>query len=175
MLSWLAAAGWSSPTTRRRSLRNEVAYRLPTLLGAILMFGLHKSWPSAEVVLWRNGRAVAWTLVTVTMCGLVLTWWARIVLGRLWSSGVARKADHSVVTTGPYRFVRHPIYSGIILAALATAGAKGNGAACLGAALIVLGLSIKARVEEAFLRDELGQAQYDAYARRVAMLVPFVR
>lgn len=175
MLAWLAAAGWSSPSTRRRRLRNEVAYRLPTLLGAILMFGLHKSWPSAEVVLWRTSPVVGWTLATVTMCGFALTWWARIVLGRLWSSGVARKADHSIVTAGPYRFVRHPIYSGIILAALATAAAKGNGAACLGAALIVLGLSIKARVEEAFLRDELGEAQYDAYARRVPMLVPFTR
>lgn len=175
MLSWLAAAGWSSPATRRRRLRNEVAYRLPTLLGAILMFGLHKSWPSVEVVLWHTPSAVAWTLAALTICGFVLTWWARVALGRLWSSGVARKANHSIVTAGPYRFVRHPIYSGIILAALTTAGAKGNGAACLGAALIVLGLSIKARVEEAFLRDELGEAQYDAYARRVPMLVPFMR
>jgi protein-S-isoprenylcysteine O-methyltransferase Ste14 len=56
---------------------------------------------------------------------------------------------------------------------LATAASRGTAGACLGAALIVLGLLIKARIEEQFLRLELGQEPYDAYARRVRMLVPF--
>jgi protein-S-isoprenylcysteine O-methyltransferase Ste14 len=112
-------------------------------------------------------------LVGATVSGFAFSWWARIVLGRLWSSSVTRKTDHRIVTTGPYRVVRHPIYSGIIVAVLATAGIRGTAAGCLGAALIVLGLFVKARVEEGFLRRELGEQQYIDYARRVPMLVPF--
>jgi protein-S-isoprenylcysteine O-methyltransferase Ste14 len=59
-------------------------------------------------------------LVGATVSGFAFSWWARIVLGRLWSSGVTRKTDHRIVTTGPYKVVRHPIYSGIIIAVLAS-------------------------------------------------------
>jgi protein-S-isoprenylcysteine O-methyltransferase Ste14 len=99
----------------------------------------------------------------------------RSELGRLWSSGVTRKTDHSVIITGPYGLVRHPIYFGIILATLVTAVIRGTAPGCVGAAFMVLGLFIKARIEERFLRSELGEERYSAYARRVPMLVPFFR
>jgi protein-S-isoprenylcysteine O-methyltransferase Ste14 len=113
-------------------------------------------------------------LVAIAALGFAFTWWARVVLGRLWSSGVAVKADHDMITAGPYRLVRHPIYSGILLSVLATAAIRGTAAAVLGAALIILGLFVKARAEERFLRRELGDDRYASYARRVPMLVPFV-
>jgi protein-S-isoprenylcysteine O-methyltransferase Ste14 len=172
--SWLLAAKWSSPTERRPDFRLEATYRLLTAAGAILLFGLHQRWPSTEVALWHLGPKAAWTLVATAVCGFVFAWWARIELGRLWSSGVTRKTDHRIVTTGPYKLVRHPIYSGIIFAVLATAVMRGTAAGLFGAALIVLGLFVKARVEEGFLRSELGEQLYVAYARRVPMLVPFV-
>ncbi len=72
--------------------------------------------------------------------------------------------------------MRHPIYTGIIVASYATAAAEGTTlTAFLGATLMTLGWYIKARLEERFLRAELGAEAYDAYARRTAMLVPFVR
>ncbi len=70
--------------------------------------------------------------------------------------------------------MRHPIYTGVSLALIATAVMFGTLFACLGAALIVLSFYMKARLEERFLRDELGAEAYDEYARRVPMLVPFV-
>jgi protein-S-isoprenylcysteine O-methyltransferase Ste14 len=82
------------------------------------------------------------------------------------------KAGHRVVDTGPYCLVRHPIYSGLILAALATALMFGEAAAVAGFAAMVLGCWIKARLEERFLRQELGLEAYDAYAARVGMLFP---
>jgi len=85
------------------------------------------------------------------------------------------EAGHHVVDTGPYRLVRHPIYSGLIFAAFATAIQKGTPFALLGAAMVTLAFCIKARREERFLRAELGENTYDAYARKTAMLVPFVR
>jgi len=175
LVSWMAAAAWSSPAERRPPVRSETLYRLVTVAGAVLLFGLQARWLGSDVTLWQTGRDVAWALVLVTLCGFLFTWWARITLGRLWSSGVTRKADHHIITAGPYRIVRHPIYSGLLLSVLATAALRGTGAGCVGAALMILGLWIKARVEERFLRRELGEDQYDAYAQQVPMLVPFLR
>ena len=84
-----------------------------------------------------------------------------------------KKADHHVVDTGPYRLVRHPIYFGLIFAAIATAIEKGTSFALFGAAIATFALYTKAQREERFLRVELGEDAYDAYARKTAMLVPF--
>jgi protein-S-isoprenylcysteine O-methyltransferase Ste14 len=111
----------------------------------------------------------------MTISGFAVAWWARITLGRLWSGTVTRKVDHEIISAGPYRLVRHPIYSGLLLSVGATAALRGTMAAVLGAAAIGIGLFVKARVEERFLRSELGIEQYDGYARRVPMLVPFTR
>jgi protein-S-isoprenylcysteine O-methyltransferase Ste14 len=111
-------------------------------------------------------------LVATTISGFAVAWWARITLGRLWSGSVTRKVDHEIISAGPYRMVRHPIYSGLLLSVAATAALRGTVAAVLGAAAIGIGLFVKARVEERFLRSELGRERYDGYARRVPMLVP---
>jgi protein-S-isoprenylcysteine O-methyltransferase Ste14 len=103
----------------------------------------------------------------------LFAWWARLHLGRLWSSAITRKEDHRVIETGPYALVRHPIYTGLILAIFATAAAQATATSCLGAAFVAFGLWIKARVEERFLTAELGAEAYDTYRRRVPMLVPF--
>ena len=174
LISWLAAAWWSSPTVRRPRSSMEIAYRVFVALGAMFLFGLRQPWPAIDGRLWRLSPDVQWALVLIALCGFAFTWWARLVLGRLWSSGVTRKVDHSIVTSGPYRLVRHPIYSGILLAVLATTSIRGTAAACAGALLIGLGFFFKARVEERFLRAELGEERYGAYASRVPMLVPFV-
>jgi protein-S-isoprenylcysteine O-methyltransferase Ste14 len=102
-------------------------------------------------------------------------WWARIHLGKLWSASVRLKSDHRIVDTGPYAFVRHPIYTGIIVAGFASAILRGTAAGFLGAILMTVSWYIKARMEEQFLREQLGTENYDAYARRVPMLVPFLK
>ena len=121
------------------------------------------------------GRTMNWILVGATAAGLLFTWWARFHLGALWSDLVVMKAGHQVVDTGPYGLVRHPIYSGLIFAVLATSLQKGTGFALLGVAVVTLAFSAKARREERFLRKELGEGAYDAYARKTPMLVPFVQ
>jgi protein-S-isoprenylcysteine O-methyltransferase Ste14 len=124
------------------------------------------------MILWHTPVPLAWALVVVVLAGLLFTWWARIHLGRLWSSSVTRKADHHVVDTGPYGIVRHPIYTGIILASAATAAMSGTVLAWLGACVMTTGWVIKARLEEEFLREQLGAETYGEYARRVPMLAP---
>jgi protein-S-isoprenylcysteine O-methyltransferase Ste14 len=174
-ISWWAAAIWSDRSVQRPARRSQLLYRALAATGAILLFGMYRHSGQAELTLWRTPDAVAWATVPATLAGLAFTWWARIHLGRLWSSNVARKADHHVVDTGPYGVVRHPIYTGIIAASTATAVMRGTLAAWLGVALMTLGWYIKARMEEGFLREQLGADAYGSYARRVPMLVPFVR
>jgi len=174
-ISWLAAAAWSDRAVKRPPRRSQIIYRVLAAVGAILLFGLYHHDISAELVLWRTPVPAAWGMIAAACAGLLFTWWARVHLGRLWSSSVGRKADHRVVDTGPYGIVRHPIYTGITLASLATAAMRGTAAAWLGAAVMTLGWYVKARMEEEFLRDELGAEAYGAYARRVPMLVPLAR
>jgi protein-S-isoprenylcysteine O-methyltransferase Ste14 len=172
-LTWLAAAAWSDRAVKRPPRRTQIVYRVLAAAGAVLLLGLARHELSVEGILWSTPAAIAWPLVAITAIGLLFTWWARIHLGRLWSSSVGRKAEHRVVDTGPYGLVRHPIYSGITLASFATAALRGTVAAWLGAAVMTFGWVVKARMEEQFLRDELGANAYDAYARRVPMLIPF--
>jgi protein-S-isoprenylcysteine O-methyltransferase Ste14 len=175
VVSWIVAMVWSNRTEKRDRIGAELFFRVLVGVGWILLFGLPLSRHYyGQFQLWYLGEALNWILVALAAAGFLLTWWARIYLGRLWSGWVTKKAGHHIVDTGPYRFVRHPIYLGLILAVSATAIEKGNTFALLGAAIMILAFYTKARREERFLSAELGEDAYDAYARKTAMLVPFV-
>jgi protein-S-isoprenylcysteine O-methyltransferase Ste14 len=176
LLSWTLAMLWANRTEKRGAFGPELLFRLLLGVGTVLLFAFPlRPHHFAQVQLWRLGDALSWLLVAPAALGLLLTWWARIHLGRLWSDWITRKAGHHVVDTGPYRLVRHPIYLGLLLAGFATALEKGTSFAMLGLAIITVAFYTKARREERFLRAELGADAYDAYARKTAMLLPFVR
>ncbi|TPK47800.1 isoprenylcysteine carboxylmethyltransferase family protein [Mesorhizobium sp. B2-5-4] len=171
VVTWMAAALWADPAQKRATIGAEARYRVFWLAGTVLLFVPAHGY-EGRLRLWTPTLAEAWACVALIAVGIGFAWWARIHLGRLWSATVTAKADHRVVDTGPYRLVRHPIYTGLLLAVLATMVAKGTLWGIAGTALLIIGVVIKARLEEHFLRDELGPA-YDDYARRVPMLVPF--
>lgn len=174
VVSWMIASVWRDRAVTRPALPREIVYRVIVAAGVLLLFGRYT--PSAlGTPRWRPTPAIAWLWFAVAVAGLAFTWWARIVLGRLWSSSVTRKRDHHVVDSGPYALVRHPIYTGVILATIATAAVRGTAGGWLGMAIMTVGWYVKARLEETFLRQELGIDAYDAYVRRVPMLVPFTR
>jgi protein-S-isoprenylcysteine O-methyltransferase Ste14 len=173
VVSWVAASLWSGRTEKRAATREMWIYRIVIFAGAILI----APWTAqvlGERPTWQAGYYGAYTLIGVMLMGLALTWWARIHLGRLWSSAITRKEKHRVIESGPYAFVRHPIYTGLIIALLATAAIEATLLALLGALLIILGLWVKARTEERFLSTELAPETYESYRRRVPMLVPFL-
>jgi protein-S-isoprenylcysteine O-methyltransferase Ste14 len=173
LISWLAASFWSGVTRKRVDTWEAWAYRAAMIAGGILLIPLTPRLLGAEQI-WDVGYRGAYALAGLMVGGLLLTWWARIHLGRLWSSAITRKEDHRIIDTGPYAFVRHPIYSGLIIALVATAAAEATVTALIGAALIIFGLWLKARSEERFLMVELGPDAYRSYCRRVPMLVPFL-
>jgi protein-S-isoprenylcysteine O-methyltransferase len=105
--------------------------------------------------------------------GAVLAIWARFSLGGNWSATVTIKAGHTLVRRGPYALVRHPIYSGLLLALLGTVLLFNQVRCLLALALIVLMLASKIRMEERFMAEQFG-AEYVAYKQRVKALIPFV-
>ena len=163
---------WSSKAEKRASLGTELRYRVFLILGG-LVFLIPAHGYHGPLRLWMVTRAEAWICVGLIALGFAFSWWARIYLGALWSGQITTKAGHRVVDRGPYAIVRHPIYTGILLAIFATAAAKGTVPGLGAAATITLGLWMKARLEEKWIRQELGADAYDAYRRRVPMLLPF--
>ena len=176
-VSWWTAAAWANPAIKHASFLQELSHRLLTIAGAILLFGFYSNHYDLHYRLWQRPLYGfgGWVMVALVFIGFAFSWWARIHLGRLWSGTITRKTSHHIVDTGPYAFVRHPIYTGITLATIATAITTGTPSAFLGTVLMIAGWYVKARVEERFLREELGPEAYDSYARRVPMLVPFIR
>jgi protein-S-isoprenylcysteine O-methyltransferase Ste14 len=170
-VSWVLAALWSDKTDKRAGIREEIGYRAVQLPGWILL-ALPAHGYDGWLRLWRLTWIEAWVCVGLIVLGFAFSWWARIYLGPLWSSTVTRKANHRVVDSGPYAIVRHPIYTGLLLAAYATTAAKGTVMGIAAAVLITLGFWLKARLEERWLSEELGPQEYQAYRRKVPMLLP---
>jgi protein-S-isoprenylcysteine O-methyltransferase Ste14 len=161
------AANIATPGARRERL-----YLLVISLGLILIVLAPTLLIKRGFQIWVNPPLLAWAMLLVIAAGVALCWWARLHLGRLWSDTVTRKEGHCVVDTGPYRLVRHPMYTGFIVIYFGLAILSASALAFAGAALMTVGLRIKARLEEQFLSEELGAAAYDAYKARTPMLVP---
>jgi len=174
VVSWVVAAFWSGRTKAHVRTRDSWIYRLPILLGAIMLLPLTEYLLGAKP-LYHVGDGGTYVLAVVVLLGICFTWWARIHLGQFWSNAITHKEDHRIVDTGPYGLVRHPIYTGLIIALLASGIAIATWPAMLGVLLVSFGEWQKARMEERFLTAELGAEAYAAYCRRVPMIVPFLR
>lgn len=114
----------------------------------------------------------------VRYLGILLLWtgigfaiWARHHLGEYWSARVTIKVDHKLIDSGPYAFVRHPIYSGILLGLIGTALAVGKWRAVVAFLVVLIVYVLKARREEGMLTEQLGEA-YREYKKRTGMLIP---
>lgn len=115
--------------------------------------------------------AAGWVL---TALGMLFSIWARVSLGRNWSGRVVLKYGQELVSTGPYGLVRHPIYTGLLVALTGTALYDGRWRAVLGLILFAIGFWLKARSEERLLDGEFGE-EYRSYRARTPMLIPSLR
>jgi protein-S-isoprenylcysteine O-methyltransferase Ste14 len=125
---------------------------------------------------WRfvpNGQASLYTGLVLTILGLGFSVWARFSLGRNFSRKVTVTEDHKLKRTGPYGIVRHPIYSGFMLATLGTAIAFGAVRGLVSFALVVLAWGYKSRIEEGLMIEQF-RGQYEQYRREVKALIPLL-
>jgi protein-S-isoprenylcysteine O-methyltransferase Ste14 len=171
-VTWHVAAFWAAKTTKR-GFSSGIGYILLAIVGFALLLSLVPArYMGATTTLWSLQPRVAWAFVGLGAAGIAFMWWARLHLGQLWSGGIVLKEAHRVVDTGPYALVRHPIYTGLLLLAVATLAVKGDSFAVAGVLVLLVAYVGKARLEERFLTAEMGPA-YEAYRKRVPMLVPF--
>jgi len=173
LCSWMAAALWSKRTEARPRRGAEWAYSILLYLGFFLLI-LPTVRANFGPRLWAPPLAAKWLIAAFAPLGFGLAWWARIHLGRDWSWSVTRKTDHRLVDTGPYAVVRHPIYTGLLIAAVATAVLEAKWPSFAGLALFASGFWLKADLEERFLSRELGAAKYRDYVARTGRLLPRV-
>ncbi len=161
--------------TRQTKRRESLFSRLPHVAAMIVAYVLLLARPVALGPLSHrflpNSQATAWAGVLLTACGMAVATWARVHLGANWGMNVKIRANHTLVRTGPYARVRHPIYSGLLLAISGTALAQGEWRGLVALAVVLTALSIKAKREEAFLRGEFG-SEFNEHARYAGLFLP---
>ena len=173
-LYWIASAVGTKATRRRESLGSRLAHIVPLAIGGLLLAWRDTPWSWLGARLWPRSLAVYWIGVALLALGLAFAVWARVHLGGNWSGTVTVKEGHELVRTGPYAYVRHPIYTGLLTAVLGTAVASGTVRALIGVVIIAASLLRKLRTEEAFMRETF-PAEYERYSAEVAALIPFTR
>jgi len=167
---WL---GWLVASVRTKATQSRSISALPirAVIIVIVLFSIRarvfKGHSATIDNPWLEGIGLA-----VFLLGLALAVWARIYLGRNWGAPMSQKVDPELVTTGPYRYIRHPIYSGIILATIGTAIAI---SIYWIVAVVLLGAYFvySATVEERIM-GRLFPDSYPRYKRSTKMLVPFL-
>lgn len=121
---------------------------------------------------WHPGMVARWIGAGVCVGGFAFAFWARVHIGRNWGTPMSQRENHELVTTGPYRYVRHPIYGGILLAMLGTAVA--TDIAWLGLFVVYAVFFVFAARSEERTMLALFPQQYPEYQRRTKRLIPFV-
>jgi protein-S-isoprenylcysteine O-methyltransferase Ste14 len=174
-LYWLISAAGNKATRRRESLGSRFAHVLPGVAGGVLIAWRSPAWPGwLAARLWPRALLPVWLGLALLAAGLAFSVWARVRLGRNWSGTVTVKEGHELIRTGPYRYVRHPIYTGLLAAVLGTAITSGTVRAALGLVLIVAALCFKLRREERFMSETFPE-EYPRYRTEVPALVPFTK
>ena len=174
VLYWVVSASGVRTTRRRESLASRLSHALPLAVGVTLIAWpqLHVRWLSLPLLPrspLRFGGALA-----LAAAGLAFTVWARVHLGRNWSGSVTLKEGHELILSGPYAWVRHPIYTGLLMALLGSAVACGELRAAIGLGVVAAAFVRKLRIEERFMRESFPQ-QYPRYCAQVPALIPFTK
>jgi protein-S-isoprenylcysteine O-methyltransferase Ste14 len=169
---WLISAQRVKAVAEKQSLGSALAHRLPVGLGWWLLAYPLFPPPLNLALIPRTDVA---RLIGVLVCayGLFITIWARRTLAGNWSSDVTFKQGHELIRSGPYRFVRHPIYTGLLIMSLGTAIEIGRLHCWLSILLTAAGFWIKLTQEERLLRRHFPDT-YPGYQKEVKALVPFV-
>ncbi len=175
LVYWRIRAIGTKPTQRLEPIASQIVRSAAFLIAIALLMVNRIPLPWLYLHILPAGTALAgfWIGLAVTVAGLAFAVWARNYLGGNWSSSVTIKQDHQLITSGPYAFVRHPIYTGILTGFVGSVIALAQVRGLIAFVLIAVVLWAKLRMEEQWMREQFGPA-YDAYSHRVAGLVPFI-
>jgi protein-S-isoprenylcysteine O-methyltransferase Ste14 len=167
---WLLWAIRIKEVERRERSFAYFLHRLLVVAGFLLIFlNMPEHW------LYRRLLPTAPWLpvlgIAIAVAGFAFAIWARMHIGRNWSSAVTSRVQHELIRSGPYRWVRHPIYSGLMLALLGTVLVQDQLRGIIALALVYAGWKIKSRLEEKMMVSTFGE-QYIAYSNSTGALFP---
>jgi protein-S-isoprenylcysteine O-methyltransferase Ste14 len=169
MTVWLALAFESNePVEVKRDRRSDVAVWIVSIGWVVLLLA---RFNGPQIIPRLMFVRIIGSALTIT--GLVFALWARFYLGSNWDAFISLKLRHKMVRSGPYAIVRHPIYSGFMLALVGSALNFGHLRSFIAATMVILAWVYKSRLEEAFMRDHFGM-EYDQYCHDVRRLIPRV-
>jgi protein-S-isoprenylcysteine O-methyltransferase Ste14 len=166
---WLIVARRVKATKSAESFFDRVKHLAPLHIGFFLIFW----WPPLFTGRQLQHAVLAWLGMALTIAGLAFAVWARLHLGGNWSGTITLKEGHELIRSGPYHFVRHPIYTGFLTALLGSALIAQSVEALIGFVIVVIALVLKLRREDKLLTQEFGD-RYVAFMAEVAALVPFL-
>lgn len=168
---WAISAFRVRPTQQAEPAASRLAVLAIVVAAFTILFG---PWLRSSLLGQRfvpNLPKIKYLGVGLIWVGIGIAIWARYHLGEYWSARITIKVDHKLIDSGPYTYIRHPIYSGILLALIGTALAVGNWRGVIAFFLILVVYVLKARREESLLTRELGET-YREYRNRTGMLIP---
>jgi len=173
LVVWIVGAFSGKRTVRREPLSSRLFHLSLVVLVFLLMTNpkLNAGLPSMRFV--PNAVFFSFLGLALTIAGVAFAIWARVIIGRNWSAAVTVKQGHELMRGGPYSVVRHPIYTGVLVALLGTVVTLGDLRWLLAFVVVSLALWLKSRREESFMVDQFG-AEYIAYKSKVKALIPFV-
>ncbi len=171
LVYWVIKAAKTRQTQRKESSASRYSVMFLLILGYVLILNRRAGIDVLGERFVPNVLPVVILGVTVTWLGVALSIWARNHLAENWSSAVTIKQGHELIRTGPYARLRHPIYSGLLLATLGSAVAIGEWRCLMGVCLVLAAYSIKARREEAMLAGQFGEA-FQEHRRHTGFLLP---
>jgi protein-S-isoprenylcysteine O-methyltransferase Ste14 len=172
-LLWLLPAFFGKRTIQRQTSGSRLLQIILVAAAYFLVFARDLPFPVLNLRLTPAAPSVTVLGYGLLLAGMLFAGWARIFLGGNWSSSVTLKQNHTLVRSGPYRLVRHPIYTGLLTALLGTAIAVGELRCFLGLMLAAIAWKLKSVTEEAFMLQQFGE-QYTRYRREVKALVPYL-
>ena len=167
---WVYGA-WGNKRTAYRL--NPVWRILGIAAFVVLVIGFNELPPFFHQRIYRFSVATEWTGMALCAAGVAFAIWARRTLGGNWSGNPTIKEGHELVTTGPYRLVRHPIYTGFLLLIVGTLLGSGRVSDLLILAFACAAGWVKIRIEESLMIRQFPDA-YSAYRKRTKALIPFV-
>jgi protein-S-isoprenylcysteine O-methyltransferase Ste14 len=170
---WIVSARGAKKVVRAESIPSRLSHGVPLVLAIVLLSAPHlrRSWLMEWILPWSP--TLFWVAVALVAVGLAFAIWARVHLAGNWSGTVTLKQNHSLTRDGPYRLVRHPIYTGILIAILGSAIAEGEWRGVLALVLTTGAFLRKIAIEERFLTAQFGEA-YARYRTEVPALVPWL-
>jgi protein-S-isoprenylcysteine O-methyltransferase Ste14 len=168
---WIMGGFKTLAAREKESRVSRFAVLLVEVVGYVLVFS------ESTAIGFLGTRFMARTM-TSAILGVMLVWsgvglaiWARYHLAEYWSARVTIKEGHRLIRSGPYTHLRHPIYSGLVLATIGSTVVIDEGRCILGASLVLAGYCLKANKEEAMLSQQFGEA-FREHQKHTGFLIP---